>query len=61
MVNRKKDKRINNGRQNTTLTTGGRLRCSGMVDSSCSTNITRHVIAKRQAYHLKINEDNLNR
>lgn len=64
MVNIKKDKKTNNERQNiiqSPLTTECKLRCSGMVDSSCSTNITRHVIAKLQGYHLKINEDNLNR
>jgi hypothetical protein len=43
MVNIIKDKKTNNERQNiiqSPLTTGCKLRWSGMVDSSCSTNIT---------------------
>ena len=60
---KKKDKRTNNDLQNTTHTTkdwatrtllraGYELRCSGRVNSSCSTSDTCHVTIKGNDHHL---------
>ena len=60
---KKKDKRTNNDLQNTTqktkrsrntniTKTGGGLRCSGSVSSSCSTSDTRRVTVKQHEHHM---------
>jgi hypothetical protein len=63
MARRKRTKGQTNDLQNTTqktkdratrtqLKTGGELRCSGRVSSSCATSDTRCVTAKRHEHYL---------
>ena len=63
MARRKRTKEQTNDLQNTTqktkdratrtqLKTGGELRCSGRVSSSCVTSDTRCVTAKRHEHYL---------
>jgi stalled ribosome rescue protein Dom34 len=64
MTKRKKDKRTNNDLHNIHIKlkieehepqkTGGELRCSGRVSSSCSTSGTRRVICKGNIFIFEI-------